>query len=103
MDNGLGMSGLMTILAWTPLIDVYINQVINAPPEIRPFIVTGARLSCLIPFITTVQNYLRAMLMRTDTTQPIYQSMGLGLLVSASIIVLGIQLNWSGWSWRAWH
>lgn len=93
---GSSLSGAMVLLAFTPLIDVYIGYLLSVPQDIRPLVVEGARTACLLPVLTTFQNYLRAMLMRTDTTAPIYQAMAVGLIVTGLTIWAGLHLGLSG-------
>lgn len=93
---GGSLSATMVVLAFTPLIDIYIGSILSVPTDIRPLVVEGTRTACLLPVLTTLQNYLRAMLMRTDTTAPIYQAMAAGLVVTAATIWLGLHIGLSG-------
>lgn len=93
---GFGTSGLMMVLAFTPLIDIYSNTILGVPATIQPLIVTGTAFGILLPLFTVLQSYLRALLMLTDTTAPIYQGMFIGFMLTAALMWLGLQLNVGG-------
>lgn len=97
---GLIMGGILSliliVLGFTPLIDVYAGPILSVPENVQPLVVLGTRAGILLPLLTCIQSYLRAMLMRTDTTPPIYQAMALNLLVTGITIWGGLQLGLSG-------
>jgi hypothetical protein len=93
---GLATSVFLAVAAWTPLIDVYIGTLLDVPESIRSLVINGSRVAFLIPLLTTLQSYLRAVLMRSGHTTPIYQGMLLGLVVTAGSMWLGVEVGVDG-------
>ncbi len=90
---GLATTGILALVAWTPLINVYIGDILNVPTGIRSLVVLGAQVGFLIPLVTALQSYLRAVLMLADTTNPIYQGMFLSLILTGVIMWGGLAMN----------
>lgn len=90
---GLATTGFLALIAWTPLIDVYIGDILNVPEGIRSLVILGTQVGFLIPLATALQSYLRAMLMLTNTTNPIYQGMFISLILTAIIMWAGLEMN----------
>lgn len=90
---GLGIitSALLLLMAFTPLIDLYTGAVLGIPAHLQGLVVTGVQFVVLVPLLTTLQSYLRALLMLADSTSPIYQAMSFSLLLTAGILFLGIR------------
>ncbi len=93
---GIATTGFMALMGWTPLIDIYIGDILNVPESIRSLVVLGTRVGFLIPLFTALQSYLRAVLMLTDTTNPIYQGMFLSLILTAGVMWTGLEMEVSG-------
>jgi progressive ankylosis protein len=93
---GLATTGFLALAAWTPIIDVYLGNILEIPESLRDMVVTGARVGFLIPLLTTLQSYLRATLMRSENTSSIYQGMFIGLLVTAGSMWGGIEMGIDG-------
>lgn len=93
---GLSLTGLMALLAFTPLIQGYLGVVLNVPASLHELIILGTGLAVLIPLFTTLQSYLRARLMLMDTTSPIYQGMLLSFGCTALIVFAGVALALPG-------
>lgn len=86
------LTGLMVLVAFTPLIDLYIGQILSIPEAIRPEVVAGTRAGLLIPAFSVLQSYLRGLLMLADHTAPIYQAMGPGFVLTGVVMWIGIQI-----------
>jgi hypothetical protein len=93
---GLATSVFLAVVGWTPLIEVHIGALLDVPESIRWMVIQGSRVACLIPLLTTLQSYLRAVLMRSDRTSPIYQGMLMGLVVTAGSMWLGVEMGIDG-------
>jgi hypothetical protein len=93
---GLATSGLTLILAFTPLIDIYIGNILSVPENLHSRVMIGTRVAFLLPFLTVFQSYFRAMLMRSDTTSRIYQGMAISLLLTAAGMWVGVELGLAG-------
>jgi progressive ankylosis protein len=83
---GLGLSGLMLLIGLTPLMDIYLGTILAAPENIHEFVVAGTLAGASIPLLTTMLSFYRALLMKRDTTAPIYQAMVLNLLLTAALL-----------------
>lgn len=87
---GLAMSVVMLLFVFTPLIHVYINILLNVPENLRELILVGSQASILLPLLTTLQSYLRALLILSHKTGTIYLAIILGFSVTTVILVAGI-------------
>ena len=93
---GFSLSFLMVIFAFTPLIEFYSSAILNAPPNLRELILLGVRAGVLLPLLTTLQSYLRALLMLSQKTAAIYQAMILGFVLTTTMIWGGIAIGMHG-------
>ena len=60
------------------------------PQNLQQLVLLGTQSACLIPLLTTLQSYLRALLMLSRNTAAIYQAIILGFLVTTVIVWAGI-------------
>lgn len=93
---GLTLSGLLGVLAFTPLIDLYLDMGLRVPADILPLVVMGAQVGVAVPFLTTMQSYIRGLLMRSDTTSPIYGAMMLSFVTTTVTVFTGVSLGLPG-------
>jgi len=91
---GLGSSGLLALVAFTPLIDIYVGTLLGIPEHLQPLITTGARIGVLLPFFTAIENYFRAILMISNNTSPIYQGMIISFIMTAITMWFGLDMGW---------
>ena len=96
LGMGLLISGAMCLLAFTPLIDFYIGTLLEIPPSIRDLVIVGTQLGILLPLLTTLQSYQRAVLMRANSTSPIYQGMAMSFIATAALMLGGVALDLPG-------
>jgi hypothetical protein len=64
--------------------------------DIAGFVMPGVRVALLIPGVTTLQSWLRALLMKGEATKSIYQAMAINLIVTAVVLIAGIVLEAPG-------
>lgn len=88
---GLTTSALLVLLAFTPALNFYTQTLLGVPESLLPSIALGTSLAIALPLFTALQSYIRARLMLNDTTSPIYQGMGVGFVLTALIVWVGIQ------------
>jgi len=93
---GFGLSIFMAIFAFTPMIAFYNNVILDVPENLHDLVLLGTQAGIMIPLLTTLQSYLRALLMLTDKTSPIYQAMILGFVVTIVTVWGGISLGLHG-------
>lgn len=90
---GFGTSALMIIFSASPLITLYLRNVLGVPENLIPLIITGSIFASFMPLGSTAQSYFRALLMGEDNTNPIYQAMMIGFAITISTLWIGL---WMG-------
>ena len=80
----------MFLFVFTPLIHVYINTLLQVPENLRELILVGAQAAILLPLLTTLQSYLRALLILSHKTGTIYQAIFLGFTVTTAFLFIAI-------------
>ncbi len=90
MRLGASLSLIMAIFVFTPLIDFYSTTILDVPQNLHHLVLLGAQSACLIPLLTTLQSYLRALLMLSRKTAIIYQAITLGFVATTAIVWGGI-------------
>ncbi len=93
---GGGLTVLLALLAFTPLIDLYIGAALNIPENIQPLVVLGAQVGVLIPIMTAFQSYYRGRLMYADRTTPIYSAMFLNFAATSGFMLGSVWLGSAG-------
>ncbi|MBI3762695.1 MAG: hypothetical protein HY260_12670 [Chloroflexi bacterium] len=93
---GLISSGLLAILAFTPLANFYLTRLIGITPDLARIVAPGVQLSLLIPWLMAVQGWQRGRLMNRKVTAPITVAMGLNLATMAGVLALGVALRFPG-------
>jgi hypothetical protein len=86
----------LALIAFTPLADLYLRQVAGVSADLARFAVPGLQSALLLPGLTALQSWLRALLMKREATSGIYQAMGLNLIVTAVTLALGVALEVPG-------
>ena len=93
---GTSLSLIMVLFVFTPLIDFYNTSILDVPGNLHQLILLGTQSACLIPLLTTLQSYLRALLMLSRNTAAIYQAIVLGFVVTTVIVWGGIDRGMHG-------
>ncbi len=93
---GACLSLIMLIFASTPLIQIYLGAILGVPDDLRKLVVIGAQAAFLLPLLTTLHSYFRALLMLCNRTFAIYQAISLGFVLTAAIVWGGIALGMHG-------
>ena len=93
---GFALSIAMMIFVFTPLIDVYNISILNLPGNLRKLVMIGVQAAILLPLLTTLQSYLRAILMLSHKTGVIYHAMILGFVTTIVIVWGGIESGMHG-------
>ena len=93
---GFSLSLIMLLFAFTPLISLYVGDILGLPAHLRELVELGARAAVLLPLLTTLQSYFRALLMLSQRTATIYQAITLGFMTTALTIWGGIALGMPG-------
>jgi hypothetical protein len=80
----LGASGLLSIIAFTPLARLWFEGVSGLPPELATLAFVPLQIACLAPAFTALGGFQRAVLVRSRRTRPI--------TVASAVEVTGIAL-----------
>lgn len=92
---GLSTSILLLLFAASPLITIYTKTILGVPEHLIPLIIMGSLFAVFIPLFSTLQSYLRALLMSKDNTNPIYQAMMIGFFITISALFGGISMGFA--------
>ncbi|MEL6405407.1 MAG: hypothetical protein AAFV98_17140 [Chloroflexota bacterium] len=90
---GFGSSLILVLFAITPAIDYYLRTILDIPANLIPVVINGTIFAAFLPLFSTLQSYLRALLMKADNTNPIYQAMTIGFLTTIACLFFGIWLG----------
>ncbi len=93
---GTCLSLIMVLFVFTPLIDFYNTTILDVPQNLHQLVLLGTQSACLIPLLTTLQSYLRALLMLSRKTAAIYQAIILGFVITTVIVWGGIDRGMHG-------
>jgi len=93
---GIGSTVAMTILVITPLADLYLRYVAGLTPLLTGFVIPGLLLSLAFPMIHSFHSWYRGVLMAVGMTGAIYWGMGINLVVTCLLILLGVALGTPG-------
>ncbi len=93
---GFSLSLLMMVFAFTPLIQLYNNDILGLPENLHDLVLIGTQAGFLLPFLTTLHSYFRALLMLSHKTAAIYQAIVLGFIVTMLIAWGGIAVGLPG-------
>jgi hypothetical protein len=96
LNVALGSVLVLALIAFTPLADLYLREVTSVSPELAGFVVPGLQAALLLPGLTALQSWLRALLMKGEATSSIYQAMGINLAVTAGALVAGVAVQAPG-------
>jgi progressive ankylosis protein len=88
----LAASGGLALIAWTPLAGVWFETVSGLPPDLAALAVTPIRVLALVPALSVVLGFQRAILVQSRTTRPI--------TLATAIEVGGIALLFPLFGWH---
>ena len=86
----------MLILAFTPLLPFYLEQIQDTEPAIASLAAVGTRLFLLFPPLFVLVSWLRGLLISRHTTTIVNIGMALNLIVTAAVLVLGVAWRYDG-------
>ena len=93
---GFALSLLLMVFAFSPVIGFYTSVILRVPENLHALVLVGAQAGVLLPLLTTLQSYLRALLMLSHKTATIYQAMIVGFVLTAATVWGGIALGMHG-------
>lgn len=93
---GLALSLIMTCFAFSPAILFYLDAILQAPRHLQHLALLGAQAGIALPLLTTLQSYLRALLMLSHRTGAIYRAIVIGFTLTAATVWGSIGLGLHG-------
>ena len=93
---GSSLSLIMLVFSATPLIQLYVGGVLGIAESLQGLIIAGTQTAVLLPLLTTLHNYFRALLMLSNRTAAIYQAIALGFIITALVVWAGIGMGLHG-------
>lgn len=93
---GSCLSLIMLLFASTPLIRLHLGVILGVPTDLQILVVAGVQAAFMLPLLTTLHSYFRALLMLCNRTAAIYQAISLGFVLTAAIVWGGIALGLHG-------
>jgi progressive ankylosis protein len=91
-----GTSFAALLLAFTPLLNLYLRAVISLDPQLWSFVRVGMQVLLLLPGLTALTSWLRGLLVAAGTTGSVYRGMGVNLAVNGVLLLLGVALQLPG-------
>ncbi len=81
---------LLAIIAWTPLAQLWFVDVSGLSPELTAFAIVPLRILAVIPALTVLLCWQRAMLVNAKRTGPVTLATTLEITVAAAVLSLGV-------------
>jgi hypothetical protein len=90
-------SSLFTLLfVCSPLLDLYLFRVIEAPAEIAEEVRIGMIGGVLLPLFTALGSWARGLLVYEGRTKLVYRGMGISLLSQSALLIVGVMFRLPG-------
>jgi len=87
---GVAVVVALGIIAWTPLADIWFRNVSGLSPELARFAVVPARILVIIPGLTVLLSFQRAMLVNLKATRHITWATTIEVLGVVSVLAVGV-------------
>jgi len=88
---GAAASGLLGMMSFTPLLQVFLLRVLATPEDIAGLIVSVGRLLALYPCLTAAQSFYQGLLISQARTSVVRTAMAVNLLTLIGVLVIGIR------------
>lgn len=93
---GLGATGVLALLAFTPILPAYLEHVLKVAPELRPLVVQGCEICIALPLITSLGSWARGALVATQRTPKVYTGMAINIGSNGAMLVAGVLFGLPG-------
>lgn len=95
------MVGLLTMLlaglvAFTPLLDLYMRGILHLPAHLYDFVRVGVVASLPLPLLTALGAWARGLLVVGGATKEVYRGMGISLATQGVLLAMGVGLHLPG-------
>ncbi len=94
--TGVASSIAMLLLVVTPLSGAYLYYIAGLPAHLSRFVIPGMVLGVALPLINSIHSWLRGLHMAAHSTRVVYRGMGLNLVITAMLVVIGIFVRTPG-------
>lgn len=84
------------LLAWTPLLDAYVGNVLGVQPALWDDVRGGLQLAILLPAFTALVSWQRGSLVAAKRPSSVYGGMGINLAIYAAVLLFGVVQQWPG-------
>jgi hypothetical protein len=89
--------GLVVLIGATPLSGFWFGTLSALPPALAQLASGALWLALPVPALTVLQSWFQGTLVNTRRTRPVTEAVGIGLGLSAAVLVLGVILGqWTG-------
>lgn len=89
-------SAALALLSFTPLVNLYLQKVIQLRSELIPYVEAGLKWCLLTPALTALGFWVRGVLVASSATSSVYWGMGVNLAVNSLFLWLGVWLQMPG-------
>lgn len=93
---GIVSSGATAFIVYTPAMDLYLKNVLKAPPDLWELVRTGVGIGVLLPLITALGSWARGLLVAVGRPQAVYHGMAVNISSHGALLVLGVALKLPG-------
>jgi O-antigen/teichoic acid export membrane protein len=90
---GAAASGLLALVAFTPLLDLLLLGVLAVPREVEDLVSLTVRLLTPVPFLTAIQGFFQGLLIGRERTVAVRTAMTANLLLLVGVLAVGIRLS----------
>lgn len=100
--DAIAVSQRRVLVFWLPLalawwlMTIESPIILGVPAHLHALVIIGAQVGVLLPLLTTLHSYFRALLMLSHRTSAIYQATVLGFVLTALVVWGGIGLGMKG-------
>jgi hypothetical protein len=93
---GIVSSGATALIVFTPAMDLYLKNVIKAPPDLWVLVRTGVGIGVPLPLITALGSWARGLLVAIGRSQAVYHGMVVNIASHGALLVIGVWLKLPG-------
>lgn len=93
---GIITSLVTVVLAFSPLLDLYLGRVLHLPADLWGYAHVGVGVGVFLPLITALGSHTGGLLVAGGQTQYRYRGMAINLATHVGLLVVGVILRWPG-------
>ena len=92
---GVGVVVCLGLIAWTPLAEVWFSRVSGLSPELTHFAILPTRLLVILPGLTVLLSFQRAMLVNFKATRHVTWATAIEVIGVIALLTVGVFV--AGW------